>query len=59
IFRDQAFDIDALVQSIDRINVTDIQKIAARIFAGKPTLAALGPLGKLEDYDRIAGRLAA
>ena len=53
------FDLSQLLTKIDVVKVEDIQKMAQQIFATKPTLAALGPLEKLESYDKIQSRLAA
>ena len=53
------FDLSQLLTKIDVVQVEDIQKMAQQIFATKPTLAALGPLEKLESYDKIQSRLAA
>lgn len=50
-------DIAETVRKIEAITPEDIQRAAARIFAGTPTLAALGPLKKLEPYDRVKKRL--
>jgi predicted Zn-dependent peptidase len=36
----------------------DIQTAAYKLFAHKPILTALGPLGELEDYKKISERLA-
>lgn len=52
-------DIHQLINLIDAVTPDTIQSMAQRIFAGNPTLAALGPLSHLEDYERIARRLAA
>ena len=35
-----------------------VVKAATRLRASRPTVAALGPIAKLESYDRIAERLA-
>ena len=35
----------------------DVQNIAARLFARRPILTALGPLDGLESYREVAGRL--
>lgn len=59
LFRNQDFDVNKVISTIDAITVADVQRLAVQIFATKPTLAALGPLGKLEDYDKIEERLAA
>ncbi|MGH1378547.1 MAG: M16 family metallopeptidase [Alphaproteobacteria bacterium] len=46
---------------IDRINSVDVkslERVAGTIFTSTPTLAALGPLGALESFDKIKERLA-
>ncbi len=45
------------VAKIDAVDSQAVAKAASRLFTGKPTLAALGQIGKLETYDRIAARL--
>jgi predicted Zn-dependent peptidase len=59
LFRDQGFDLNALVAQIDAVDINAISRVAKRIFASTPTLAALGPLDKLESYENVKGRLAA
>lgn len=44
------------IKSIDHITAEDIRDIAVRIFSGKPTLAAVGPLENLESYEKICDR---
>ena len=44
----------AAVETVDR---DALQALAGRIFATEPTLAAIGPLSRLESYERIADRL--
>jgi len=55
----EEFDLAALLEKIDIVGLNDISKMAQKIFSGKPTLAALGPLKELESYDNIQTRLAA
>ena len=57
--RDTAFDPDKLIEKIEAIDLRDIQNVAKTIFATRPTLAALGPLDKLEEFSKIEERLAA
>jgi predicted Zn-dependent peptidase len=45
----------ARIEGVDRAAVV---RVAQRLRGSRPTVAALGPLGRLEDYDRIAARLA-
>jgi len=54
-----AFDIRERLFAIEGITLEDVQAAARRIFATKPTLAALGPLKRLESYERILERLSA
>ncbi|MDP6588368.1 MAG: pitrilysin family protein [Alphaproteobacteria bacterium] len=49
--------IEEMVAEIDAITAEDVVRVAARILRGsRPSLAALGPVGKLENYDRLAER---
>lgn len=59
IFRDQIFEQEALAAKIDAVDLKDLEDVAAKIFATKPTLSALGPLSELESYDKLEQRLAA
>ncbi|PCI38313.1 MAG: peptidase M16 [Rhodospirillaceae bacterium] len=45
------------VERIEAINSTSILRVAKRIFASTPTLAALGPIKNVEDYDAVKKRL--
>jgi len=47
-------------ESVARIEAIDskaIYRVAKRIFSSTPSLAALGPIGNVEDYDRVKSRL--
>ncbi len=49
-------------ETIDRINAVtteDIQRAAARQFRGAPTLAALGPIGRIPSLETVTDSLAA
>jgi len=59
LFRNKAYDADALVARIDSIELKDIARVAETIFTTTPTLAALGPLEKLASFEDIKNRLAA
>ena len=52
-------DLAEVIQRIDAVTPENVQAAAQRIFVGKPTLAALGPLKSLESYEAIEQRLAA
>jgi|HubBroStandDraft_1064217.scaffolds.fasta_scaffold00020_24 predicted Zn-dependent peptidase len=47
-----------IVGLIDAVDRDAVARVARRIFAAPPTLAALGPIGRVESFDRITGRLA-
>jgi len=47
------------LRMLDSVTAKDICDLAGNIFSTRPTLAALGPLKNLEDYDTLAQRLAA
>lgn len=52
-------DIDARIRRIEAVGPEEVLRVARQVFASTPTLAAMGPLGKLEDYETIKARLAA
>lgn len=47
-----------IVRKVEAVEPSDIMRCASRIFAGTPTLSALGPLKTLEPYSAILRRLA-
>ena len=46
-----------VVAKVEAITAEDCARVARRLFAGAPTVTAIGPLAKVEDYDKIAARL--
>lgn len=51
---------DELVAKIEAVDASHVAKAARRLLSqGRPTLAALGPLGRLESFDSLAARLKA
>lgn len=46
------------VAKIDAVGTEEVARVARRILGSPPTLAALGPLGRLEPLERIAQRLS-
>lgn len=54
----RAIPVDEIVRKIDAVTPEAVAKVARRIFAGKPTVAAMGPLSGLEQYERLVTRLA-
>ena len=53
------FDPADIVRRIDAVDDAAIGRVVAGWRSGPPTLAALGPVGQLEDFERLAARLAA
>jgi predicted Zn-dependent peptidase len=48
-----------IIERVERVTPEDVSRLAGRILrSGKPALAAVGALGKLAPYDRIAARFA-
>lgn len=45
------------VASVEAVDKPALAALARRIFASKPSVAAIGPLSRLEKYDHIADRL--
>lgn len=55
----RALDEAEQVAAVERVGKAELQALARRIFASRPTVSAIGPLSRLESYDRIADRLRA
>jgi predicted Zn-dependent peptidase len=53
------FDPPEIVRRIEAVDDAAIARVVARWRAGPPTLTALGPLSRLEDFSRVQARLAA
>ena len=53
------FDPPEIVRRIEMVDDAAIARVVARWRSGAPTLTALGPLSRLEDFDRVRARLAA
>jgi len=49
--------VTEIVEKIEAVDVTALQGLAKRLAASRPTLAALGPISRVEDLDRVAARL--
>lgn len=50
--------VEEMVQRINAVDCEAVMRVARRLRATMPTVAALGPVGGLEDYRRITARLA-
>lgn len=49
--------VEEVVAEIERIDAEAVRNCAARLFATAPTFAAIGPLAKVEGYERVVERL--
>ncbi|HKT19596.1 MAG TPA: pitrilysin family protein [Stellaceae bacterium] len=46
-----------LVRHIDAVDEDSVRRVARRLTRAAPTLTALGPIGRIEDYDRLVEQL--
>jgi predicted Zn-dependent peptidase len=53
------FGLASELAAMDAVTAEDVRRAASRIFSGNPSLAALGPLDKLEPFEALKERLAA
>ena len=47
-----------IVARIEAVDQEPVRRVARRLRAGQLTLAALGPIDRIEPYDAIAARLS-
>lgn len=50
---------EEVARKVEAVTADDLARVAKRILSGKPTLAAMGPLAKLEPLAKIAEKIAA
>ena len=50
--------VEEIVAKIEAVDEAAVRRVAGRILSSRPTVAAVGPAGRLESYDAIAGRFA-
>ncbi len=55
---DRPIPVEEIVSKIDAVDRTTVVNAAQRLRRSPPTVAALGPIDRLEEYDRIVERLA-
>ncbi|HUZ71944.1 MAG TPA: pitrilysin family protein [Stellaceae bacterium] len=51
-------ELSELIARIDEVDEAAVERVARRIASERPTLTAIGPVGRLESYDRLAEQLA-
>lgn len=49
---------EEIVGRLAAVDAEAVRRVARRLRASRPTVAALGPLSGLESYERIAARLS-
>ncbi|MCK5373778.1 MAG: insulinase family protein [Alphaproteobacteria bacterium] len=47
-----------IIEEINAVNISSLQTLSGKIFSSNPTLAALGPLETLGDFETVKHRLA-
>jgi predicted Zn-dependent peptidase len=52
-------DLAEMVARIDAVDAAAVERVAARLRVAPPTLTALGPVGRIEEYRLLVARLAA
>src|SRR5690606_21416701 len=45
--------LEELLDRLSKITIPRLTELSARLFAGKPTIAAVGPVADLADYDTV------
>ncbi len=48
--------VDEIVARIAAVDLADVRRVAESLAASRPTLASLGPVGRVEAFDRVAAR---
>src|SRR5262249_50958729 len=50
-------DMQELIKHIDEVDDAAVQRVVNHLFSAPPTLTALGPIGRIESYDRLVADL--
>lgn len=58
LFHGGPLSVERIVAEIEAVDAARLRDAAARLLASRPTVTALGPIAKLESFERIADRLA-
>jgi predicted Zn-dependent peptidase len=48
--------VEEIVAKVDAVDAAAVRRVTARLLAGRPAVAALGPIGRLASYGDIAAR---
>ncbi len=52
-------DLQELIQHIEEVDEAAVERVARRLFSAPPTLTALGPVARIEPYERLVDDLRA
>ena len=55
---DRVIEVDELIDQVNAIDSGAVRRVMRRILSNRPTLAAVGPLSRLEPYERLCRRLS-
>jgi len=55
---DRPLPTEEIVARIEEVDVTAARRVLTRILSSRPTLACIGPVSRVESYDRLAARLS-
>lgn len=50
--------VDEIVAKVDAVDAAAVRRVTARLLAGRPSLAALGPVAQLASFEDIAAKFA-
>ena len=53
---DRVKSVSEIVNNVDSVDADAVRRVARRLLSETPTLAAIGPLSKLESYETLCGR---
>jgi predicted Zn-dependent peptidase len=52
-------DLQELIQHVEEVDEAAVERVARRLFSAPPTLTALGPVARIEPYERLVDDLRA
>jgi predicted Zn-dependent peptidase len=55
----RALSVAELAQKLDAVDANAVRRFGARVMSGRPSIATVGPAGRLEPYEIFAGRFGA
>ena len=57
IYYGRPLEVSEIVGKIEAVDAAAVRRFAGRLAASRPTLASLGPVARVENFDRVAARL--